>query len=195
MSRRRVFFSCLPHGAVEASQRDDAHLQVVEYVPAVSATTNTLPGLQLNVQHVVPMWPATLHTMRQVLQPRPVRPISNMPPWWRRQRCYIVLRTITRKAHSDEASTYALAVFMLPTCFSGTTGPVGTPFQVICSSTREVFLCLFLYRYLSPLRPMGLSVLYYQSDVLQRCHPACGHKGFYHLTLSATDAKIKYPIL
>ena len=93
------------------------------------------------------MRPATLHTMRPVLRPRPLRPIYKMTPWRRRQRCGVVLRTITPKAHPDGASTYALAAFVLLACFSGTPEPAGTLFQVICSSAREVFLFIsFLYR-------------------------------------------------
>ena len=34
----------------------------------------------------------------------------------------------------------------------------------------------------SHLRPMGLNVLGYQSHLLQRCHPACGHYGYSHLS-------------
>ena len=32
------------------------------------------------------------------------------------------------------------------------------------------------------LRPMNLSVLGYQSHLLQRCHPTCGHEGSFHLS-------------
>ena len=44
---------------------------------------------------------------------------------------------------------------------------------------------------------MGLNVLYiyYQPDIQQRCHVACGHKASSYLTLSATEARIKYLIL
>ena len=56
----------------------------------------------------------------------------------------------------------------------------------------------FIYMlFVSRLRPMikGLNVLGYQSHVLQRCHPTCGHEASSHLTTSATEAKIKDLIL
>ena len=31
-------------------------------------------------------------------------------------------------------------------------------------------------------RPMGVNVLGYQSQLLQRCHPVCGHEGSSHLS-------------
>ena len=47
--------------------------------------------------------------------------------------------------------------------------------------------------FVSRLRPMikDLNVLGYQSHLLQCCHPTCGHEASSHLTLSATEAKIK----
>ena len=120
MSRKRIVCLCVPVGEC---QLDDIRPQIEEHVPAVSATTNTVPSL---------------HNVRPVRQPHPLLPIYNMTPWWRRQRCSIVLCTITRKPLPDGASTYALAVFVLPACSSGTPGLAGTLFPVICSSTWEV---------------------------------------------------------
>ena len=34
-----------------------------------------------------------------------------------------------------------------------------------------------------------------QQQQQQRCHTACGHEGYYHLTLSAADARIKHLVL
>ena len=79
-----------------------------------------------------------------------------------------------------------------------------------CSSFRPLWDLTCLYVFLSSLqqhmeviyilsvsrlRPMikGLNVLGYQSYVLQRCHSTCGHEASSHLTLSATEAKIKRP--
>ena len=39
-----------------------------------------------------------------------------------------------------------------------------------------------LFLFVFELRPMGLDVLGYQSHLLQRCHPACGHEGSSHLS-------------
>ena len=111
------------------------------------------------------MCPATLHTMRPVRQPRPIRPISNMPPWARRRRRSIVLRTTTREVHSDGASIDALAVFDLPACSSRTPGPAGTRFTL-----QQHFL--FFIFFLSRLRPMGLNVLGYQPH-LPTTLPSC----------------------
>ena len=55
-------------------------------------------------------------------------------------------------------------------------------------------LTLFFF-FVPRLRPMGLSVLGYQSHVLKCCHPACGHEASSYLTLSATGARIKYLVL
>ena len=74
MSRKMIVCLCVPVGEC---QRDDVRPQIEEYVPAVSATTNTIPSLQRSAQHAVPIY--------------------NMRPWWRRQRCSVVLRPITRK--------------------------------------------------------------------------------------------------
>ena len=41
---------------------------------------------------------------------------------------------------------------------------------------------LLLYVFVSHLRPMGLNVLGYHSHLLQRCHPAYGHEGSFHLS-------------
>ena len=105
MSRKMIVGLCVPVGEC---QRDDVRPQIEEYVPAVSATTDTLPSLQQSVQHAVPIY--------------------NMRPWWRRQRCSVVFRKITRKPHPDGASTDALAVFVLPACSSGIPGLTGALF-------------------------------------------------------------------
>ena len=159
MCRKRVVCSCVPHGAVREYQRDDVRPQIVEYVPAVGATTNTLPGLQRSVQHVVPMCPATLHTMRPVRQPRPIRPIYNMPPRWRGQRCSVVLRTITRKV---------LSPTRLPcSCFPhARLGPLGLQvlfFKQFAAAHGRYFYVsyCFVFVQVSLLRPMGLNVLGY----------------------------------
>ena len=54
---------------------------------------------------------------------------------------------------------------------------------------------MYIYIFISCLRPIGLNVLGYQSHVLQRCHPTFGHEASCHLTLSATEARTKYLIL
>ena len=46
---------------------------------------------------------------------------------------------------------------------------------------RGEFGALGFYLFESHLRPMSLDVLGYQS-LLQRCHPACDHKGYSHLS-------------
>ena len=121
MSRKRIVCLCVPVGEC---QWNCVRPQIEEYVPAVSATTNTLSSLQRSVQHAVPIY--------------------NMRPWWRRQRCSVVLRTITRKPQSDGASTCALTLVVLPACSSGIPGLTGTFFKAICSSTWEVSCELFL---------------------------------------------------
>ena len=135
----------MPHGAVGECQRDDVRPHIVEYVPAVSATTNTLPGPQRSFQHAVPMWPATLYIMRLVHRSRPIWPIFTMPPWWRRARCSVVLRTIKCKAHSDGTSINVLAVFVFSACFSRNPGPEGTIFRVIYSRTWKAYFFSFFF--------------------------------------------------
>ena len=49
--------------------------------------------------------------------------------------------------------------------------------------------------FVSRLRPVGFNVLVYQSHVLQHYRVACGHEASCYLTLSATEARIKYLIL
>ena len=52
------------------------------------------------------------------------------------------------------------------------------PFERILLLSFCLFVCLFV----SHVWPMGLNVLGYQSHLLQRCHPACGHEGYFHLS-------------
>ena len=135
----RKLFACVcqlenASGMVSAPKlRKKKRLQT--HSPACSGVSSTLCPCGLA---------ATLHTMRPVRQPHPLRPIYNMTPWWRRQRCSVVLRTITRKPYPDGASTYELAVFMLPACSTGIPRLTGTLFKVIYSSTWEVSCQLFL---------------------------------------------------
>ena len=64
-------------------------------------------------------------------------------------------------------------------------------------SSLQQHMRVIYFLFVSRLRPMmkGLNVLGYQSHVLQRCHPTCGHEASSHFTLSATEAKIKDLIL
>ena len=150
MRRKQVICSCVPHGSVREYQRNDARTQIVNYVPAVSVTANTFLGLQWSAQHVAPMWPATLHTMPPVRQFRPIRPIFNLPSWWRRQRCSVVLWTITCNAHLGGASTLCLCRFRASRML------LWDPWACECSFSFNfwrhmgVFLyILFLYMYLT----------------------------------------------
>ena len=49
------------------------------------------------------------------------------------------------------------------------------------SGDEGMFLFLFV-SFESPLQPMGLNMLGYQSHLLQRYHPACGHEESSHLS-------------
>ena len=57
----------------------------------------------------------------------------------------------------------------------------------------------FVRLVLSYLQPMSINVLCYQSHLLQRCHPFCGHEGLSYLSpvfaLSAKEARVKIMIL
>ena len=67
-----------------------------------------------------------------------------------------------------------------------------------CISIVAPISCTFLsflyyvVLFVSPSRPMGLNVLGYQSHLLQRCHPACGHEGSSHISLSPVLALLYY---
>ena len=51
----------------------------------------------------------------------------------------------------------------------------GVLLPLFCGTCMAIDLSVnFILR--SHLRPMGLNVLGYQSFLLQRCHPACGHE-------------------
>ena len=62
----------------------------------------------------------------------------------------------------------------------------GTYIELVLKTSIASPVCLFVSHLLIVLRPMGLSVLGYQSHLLQRCHPvtvnACGHEGSSHLS-------------
>ena len=49
--------------------------------------------------------------------------------------------------HTPTELPYALAVFVLPACSSGTPSPAGTLFEVIFSSAWEAFIFIFLFSY------------------------------------------------
>ena len=47
---------------------------------------------------------------------------------------------------------------------------------------RSFCTLVFCFLFVFQLHPMDLKVLGYQSHLLQRCHPACGHEGSSHLS-------------
>ena len=110
-----------------------------------------------------------------------------MPPWARRRRCSVALRT---ELPSTRLPCSALPIF--PHALLGL-GPLdlfqysGTLFEVIFAAAHGGYSIYQYIYFVSRLRRVGLNVLGYLSHVPQRRHPACGHEASSHLTLSATE--------